>query len=93
MTDLLLLEGLTKRYPGVVALDGVDFDLQAGEIHAIVGHNGAGKSTLVKIIAGDVRPDAGVFRVAGKDVSFSSPGDAIAAGSGSSPRNVPWCRC
>jgi ribose transport system ATP-binding protein len=80
MTDLLLLEGVTKRYPGVVALDAVDFDLRAGEIHAIVGHNGAGKSTLVKIIAGDVRPDEGVFQVAGEDVSFSSPGDAIAAG-------------
>ncbi|MEX2420910.1 MAG: sugar ABC transporter ATP-binding protein, partial [Actinomycetota bacterium] len=64
----------------MVALDEVDFDLQEGEIHAIVGHNGAGKSTLVKIIAGDLRPDAGVFRVAGEDVAFSSPGDAIASG-------------
>ena len=93
MTDLLRIEGLTKRFPGVVALDEVDFDLQAGEIHAIVGHNGAGKSTLVKIIAGDLRPDAGVFRVAGEDAAFSSPGDAIAAGSGSSLRNVRSCRC
>jgi ABC-type sugar transport system ATPase subunit len=80
VTDLLRIEALTKRYPGVVALDGVDFDLQEGEIHAVVGHNGAGKSTLVKVIAGDVKPDAGVFRVAGDDVSFSSPGDAIASG-------------
>jgi ABC-type sugar transport system ATPase subunit len=80
MTDLLLIEGLTKRYPGVVALDGVDFDLKEGEIHAVVGHNGAGKSTLVKVIAGDVRPDGGVFRVAGNDASFSSPSDAIASG-------------
>jgi ABC-type sugar transport system ATPase subunit len=80
MTELLSIHGLTKRYPGVVALDAVDFDLREGEIHAVVGHNGAGKSTLVKIIAGDLRPDAGTLRMAGNEVAFSSPSDAIASG-------------
>jgi len=68
--------GITKQFPGVLALDSVDFDLESGEIHAIVGENGAGKSTFVKILAGVHKPTAGRIFLDGKEVSFSSPRDA-----------------
>jgi len=73
-------EGLTKRYGGVVALDGVDFACRAGTIHAVLGENGAGKSTLVKIMSGVVRPDAGRMSLEGRTVGFGSPAEASAAG-------------
>lgn len=69
-------EGIGKRFPGVIALQGVDLDLRRGEIHALIGENGAGKSTLIKILAGVVSPDDGVIRVSGRVVSISSPKDA-----------------
>ena len=72
----LRAEGMTKEFPGVLALDHVDFELERGEIHAIVGENGAGKSTLVKLLAGAYRPSSGKIYVDGKEVSFSSPRDA-----------------
>jgi ABC-type sugar transport system ATPase subunit len=72
----LRAEGISKDFPGVRALDAVDFDLEKGEIHAIVGENGAGKSTLVKILAGVYKPTAGRIFVEGAEVSFSSPRDA-----------------
>ena len=59
---LLELSGVSKFFPGVVALDGVDFDLRPGEVHVLFGENGAGKSTLINIIAGTYAPDAGEFR-------------------------------
>src|SRR5882724_9620045 len=62
-TQLLTLRGVTKRFGGVVAVDGVDFDLHAGEIHALLGENGAGKSTLIKVLGGIVRPDAGAIEL------------------------------
>ena len=63
---LLSLRGVTKRFGGVVALDRVDFDLHAGEIHALLGENGAGKSTLIKVLGGIVRPDAGTIELDGR---------------------------
>ena len=70
------MRGIAKSYPGVRALDGVDFDVRSGEVHALVGENGAGKSTLMKILAGAVAPDAGEIDVEGKRVSIASPRDA-----------------
>ena len=76
----LTLSGISKRYGGVRALEGVDFACERGKIHAVLGENGAGKSTLIKIIAGVVQPDAGSMRLAGNDVSFATPSAANAAG-------------
>ncbi len=76
----LAITGLSKRYPGVQALDGVDLDVRYGEIHALVGENGAGKSTLVKILAGLVAADRGQTSVDGIDVALRTPSEAIAAG-------------
>jgi ribose transport system ATP-binding protein len=76
----LTLSGISKRYAGVRALEGVDFACERGKIHAVLGENGAGKSTLIKIIAGVVQPDAGTMRLGGDDVSFATPSAANAAG-------------
>ena len=77
---LLRLDGLTKHYPGVVAADGVSFEVGAGEIHALLGENGAGKSTVVKAIYGLVRPDAGAMTLGGRRHAPASPAEARAAG-------------
>jgi len=69
MTEVLRIEGVTKRFGALVASDDVSLDLRAGEIHALIGPNGAGKSTLIKQIAGELRPDSGVVRFLGQDVS------------------------
>lgn len=76
------MKGIVKRFPGVLANDHVDFDLRAEEIHALLGENGAGKSTLMSVLAGLYRQDAGIIKVHGKTVEFSSPRDAINAGIG-----------
>jgi fructose transport system ATP-binding protein len=68
--------GLTKRFGHVVALDGTDFELHAGEILAVIGDNGAGKSTLIKILSGALTPDEGQLFVNGQPVHFRSPIDA-----------------
>src|SRR6476659_2936451 len=78
--SFLTLAGISKRYGGVRALEGVDFACERGKIHAVLGENGAGKSTLIKIIAGVVQPDAGSMRLAGTDVSHATPSAANAAG-------------
>ena len=78
--SLLYINGLTKAYPGVVANDGVSFNIEAGEIHALLGENGAGKSTLVKMIYGLVRPDHGAMQLADKNFSPAEPRAARAAG-------------
>lgn len=76
------MRGIVKRFPGVLANDHVDFDLRAGEIHALLGENGAGKSTLMNILAGLYKQDAGIIKLKGKTLEFSSPRDAINAGIG-----------
>src|SRR5918911_12590 len=65
-------EGITKRYPGVVALDGVRLAIRPGTVHALMGENGAGKSTLMKVVAGIIRPDEGEIRVKGRPVAVST---------------------
>ena len=76
------LDGITKRFPGVVANSDLHLQVERGTIHAIVGENGAGKSTLMKILYGVQKPDEGTIRINGDEVSFSSPKDAIKAGVG-----------
>lgn len=79
---VLETRGITKRFPGVVANDRIDFEIKAGEIHAILGENGAGKTTLMNILFGLLRPDEGEIYIGGKRVEFSSPLDAIDLGIG-----------
>jgi simple sugar transport system ATP-binding protein len=71
---------IRKGFPGVQALDGVDFTLRAGEIHALMGENGAGKSTLIKVLTGVYQADAGTISLAGRDVSPASPQEAQGLG-------------
>jgi ABC-type uncharacterized transport system ATPase subunit len=79
---VLELRGMTKRFPGVVANDHVDFDLRDGEVHALLGENGAGKSTLMNILYGLYSPDEGQILLSGKPVRMHSPKDAIVHGIG-----------
>jgi simple sugar transport system ATP-binding protein len=80
--ETLEMKGITKRFPGVLANDRVDFDLHAGEVHALLGENGAGKSTLMKILYGMYHPDEGQILLNGKPVSIASPTDSIGLGIG-----------
>src|SRR5919201_6802443 len=79
---VLELRGITKRFPGVVANDHVDFDLRNREVHALLGENGAGKSTLMNVLYGLYHPDEGQIVIDGTKREFRGPGDAIAAGIG-----------
>ena len=79
---VLEARGITKRFPGVVANDNIDFEIKVGEIHAILGENGAGKTTLMKILFGQYQPDEGEIFLGGKKVKFRSPLDAIEMGIG-----------
>ncbi|MFE9557443.1 sugar ABC transporter ATP-binding protein [Streptomyces sp. NPDC006692] len=74
--ELLRVEGIRKSFPGVVALDGVDFDLRRGEVHVLLGENGAGKSTLIKVLSGAHRPDGGRILAAGREVRIHGAQDA-----------------
>nr|WP_240757631.1 ABC transporter ATP-binding protein [Nakamurella flava] len=76
------LTGITKRFPGVVANSDINITVRRGSVHALVGENGAGKSTLMKTLYGMHQPDEGTITVDGRDVTFSSPADAIAVGIG-----------
>jgi ribose transport system ATP-binding protein len=78
--SLARMSAIEKRFDGVRALDGVDFDLRPGEIHALLGENGAGKSTLIKILTGAYQPDGGTIELGGRAVSFRGPAEAQAAG-------------
>ncbi|MFD3474723.1 sugar ABC transporter ATP-binding protein [Streptomyces sp. NPDC058695] len=78
--EVLTVRGLSKSFPGVRALDGVDLALHAGEVHALIGENGAGKSTLIKVLTGVYRPDAGDITFQGRPVSFATPLEAQNAG-------------
>ena len=82
MSDKCILEmkGIEVTFPGVKALDGVDFDLRAGEVHALLGENGAGKSTLIKCLTGVNKKDAGTILLEGKEISPASPQQAIELG-------------
>src|SRR5215208_4429888 len=79
---ILELRSITKRFPGIVANDGIDFDLRRGEAHALLGENGAGKSTLMNVVFGLYQPDEGEIRVKAEPVSMKSPRDAINHGIG-----------
>src|SRR5512138_1230566 len=80
--DTLEMRGISKRFPGVLANDHVDFDVKSGEVHALLGENGAGKSTLMKILYGMYHPDDGEILLNGRPVTIASPTDAIKLGIG-----------
>ena len=77
---MLIMSGIVKQFPGVRALDGVDLDVRAGEVHCLLGQNGAGKSTLIKVLSGSHQPEEGTIAWAGEETSFSSPAKAIEHG-------------
>jgi len=77
---LLAMTGIVKEFPGVRALDGVDLDVRAGEVHALLGQNGAGKSTLIKVLAGAHQPDAGSITWLGDEVRLANPQAAMRRG-------------
>ena len=79
---MLRMEGICKRFPGVVANDGVNLDVRAGEVHALLGENGAGKTTLMSVLCGLYHPDAGSIIWKGHPVRFASPRQAAAVGIG-----------
>ncbi len=91
-SDILLkMEGISKSFPGVRALNNVDFTLRRGEIHALMGENGAGKSTLIKIITGVYEKDAGQILIEGRPVQFKSPQDAQNMGIGTVFQEIALC--
>ena len=82
-TPVLELRGITKRFPGVLANDAVDFDLRRGEVHALLGENGAGKSTLMNILYGLAQPDSGEILIDGELVKIADATQAISPAVGS----------
>jgi ribose transport system ATP-binding protein len=80
MENILTMQGITKTFPGVVALDNVDFDLRRGEVHVLLGENGAGKSTLIKVLAGVYPEYSGKIILDGNDVIITKPKDALNLG-------------
>ena len=90
-TDVLVMKGICKAFPGVQALEDVDFTLRSHEIHALVGENGAGKSTLMKVLTGVERPDAGTITLSGRVVSARSTQHAQALGISTVYQEVNLC--
>src|SRR4051794_2824078 len=80
MTDLVKLTAITKSFGGVHALKGVDFNVRAGEVHALLGENGAGKSTLMRVLGGEMLPSSGTVAISGEEVEFRDPRAARARG-------------
>ncbi len=91
MTPFVRIAHLTKRFPGVVALDDVSFEIAGGTCHALCGENGAGKSTLGRILAGIATPDAGTIRIGDEIVRFAGPADAIRAGVAMVHQELAFC--
>ncbi|MEU7893984.1 sugar ABC transporter ATP-binding protein [Nonomuraea sp. NPDC049152] len=90
-TPILRMSGIGKQFPGVKALDGVDFRLLPGEVHALMGENGAGKSTLIKVLTGVHPVDAGTIELAGRNVAFAGPLEAQQAGISTVYQEVNLC--
>ncbi len=91
LRPLIRFDRITKRFPGVVALDNVGFEIQPGHCHALVGENGAGKSTLGRILAGIYEPDGGRILLRGRAARFDSPLDAMRAGIGIVHQELAFC--
>lgn len=89
--SLITVKGIAKSFPGVVALEGVDFSLRRGEIHALMGENGAGKSTLIKILTGVEQPDRGVIELEGMPVHVRSPQHSQALGISTVYQEINLC--
>jgi galactofuranose transport system ATP-binding protein len=89
--NILKMEGISKSFPGVRALDNVDFTLRKGEIHALMGENGAGKSTLIKVVTGVYEKDAGRIDLDGRPIHFKSPQEAQNMGIGTVYQEIPLC--
>ena len=90
-TALLELRGICKFFPGVRALDGVDFTLRKGEIHALMGENGAGKSTLIKVLTGVYPKDEGTISMEGTPVQIRTTQDALKAGISTVYQEITLC--
>ena len=89
---LVQMKGISKFFPGVVALDKVDFELRAGEVHALLGENGAGKSTLMKIIGGIYQKDEGEVKILGKTQEYSPVAQASVLGIAGIHQELNMCR-
>ena len=87
---VLEARGITKRFPGVVANDAIDFEIRAGEIHAVLGENGAGKTTLMSILFGLVQPDEGAIYIKGSRSTSNRPRTRLTWALGWSTRNANW---
>ncbi len=88
---MVRMSGIRKEFPGVLALDGVDFRMYPGEVHALMGENGAGKSTLIKVLTGVYGVDAGTIELSGDEVAFTGPGEAQQAGISTVYQEVNLC--
>ena len=89
--DIVIMKGIYKSFPGVQALENVDFTLKRGEIHALIGENGAGKSTLIKVLTGVDQPDSGTITVNQQTISIRSPQHAQALGISTVYQEVNLC--